>query len=139
MTFSEHLQKGLEQARAAVKAHRAISALLNQFVSEVNQATHKDLRLEHARVPADPDDQRRHLKPSWQRDFTDVVLFGAGQAKTVLIRVTKAPAGFPAELAYADELVWCVDEGELESSLGRALENPQVASLLQPEQVTAAG
>jgi hypothetical protein len=139
MTFSEHLKKGLERAKSAVRNHTLIRALLDKFVSEVSRESGRGLQVVPFSAPLEPEDQRRHLRPSWQKEILDVTLLQSGGMRTVLLRVTKSPEGFPVEVAYADQLVWCVDETELESCLGAALENGQVASLLQPEQVTAAG
>lgn len=140
MTFSEHLKKGLEKARAAATANARIDAVLLQFRQELSSTTgltqQKGLRSDRAGAPALA--PHRQLTPSWSAE-TDEFILSSGGARSLVCMLTRSTDGFPVELVYADQVVWCRTEEDLRAALGDMLENAKIAAMLQPQALAAAG
>ncbi|MDX2014723.1 MAG: hypothetical protein SFW67_31285 [Myxococcaceae bacterium] len=142
MTFNDHLKKGLERAREARLVNARIDDVLQRFVEEVRGDVSLDRqpgrRTDRPGVPSF--DPGRRIIPSWSI-LTDEFFLRGGTAspRELVCVVSRSNSGFPVELAYADQTVWCESEADLEEALGEMLEHPRVATMLFPQQVAANG
>jgi hypothetical protein len=143
MTYVEHLRKGFEKARAASATNQRITQLLNDFVNEVRREPslsgwlelQKGQRSERrGQPPIAP--SRVGLVPSWLEEADELILKRPHDRLLVCL-VTRSVDGFPVELTYADQVVWCRSEDDLKLGLSYMLENAKIASLLQPPEIEA--
>ncbi|MCU0697193.1 MAG: hypothetical protein MUC96_11735 [Myxococcaceae bacterium] len=141
MTFDDHLKKGLARAREARSVNAQIDAVLQRFAAEVRGDVPLDRqegrRSDRPGVPTF--DAGRRIVPSWSIRTDEFFLRGGTGPRELLCVVSRADSGFPVELAYADQTVWCESEADLEEALGEMLEHPRIATMLFPQQVAANG
>ncbi|MDP3238689.1 MAG: hypothetical protein Q8S33_17420 [Myxococcales bacterium] len=140
MTFSEHQKRGLEKARAARVVNEAIDGVLQMFRDEVQSdlplSRQKGQRVDRVGVPSI--DPRRTVVPSWAIE-TDEFILGNRPNASLLCVITRSVDGFPVELVYADQVVWCRTVEDLEGALGDMLENAKIAAMLKPKELAVAG
>jgi hypothetical protein len=137
MTFAEHLKKGIEKARSAREANDRISAILTEFRREVGGGLTHQSGSNEDRAPVQIA-EHRNLKVSWATSTDEFIAHVDGERRLVFL-VIRSVDGFPVQLLYADQLVWCRTEDELRSALGEMLENAKIAEWLKPQDVAANG